>query len=165
MCFDETHGSNYPRFAKWTELQAHIKTEHPPTCPYPICHVGRSWLNVSALLLTKSPAETCLPVEPESQGAPQGSHRSRSQSQPGNCSGTDAFISKQHFRGHDDESQQLWSRTQAKAETRIRFSRSGQSGSGRYADTSEEAQADFERYREGLAVSSAGLRQDVQDGS
>jgi hypothetical protein len=39
ICSHQSHTQDFPSFSKWSDLQNHIKNEHPPVCPYEICHV------------------------------------------------------------------------------------------------------------------------------
>jgi hypothetical protein len=39
-CSHRDHTDSLPSFSRWSDLQAHIKTEHPPVCPYEACHVS-----------------------------------------------------------------------------------------------------------------------------
>lgn len=38
ICSDSSHPHPRPTFRTWTDLQKHLKSDHPPTCPYPSCN-------------------------------------------------------------------------------------------------------------------------------
>lgn len=42
ICSHQDHADDLPSFSRWSDLQGHIKTDHPPVCPYEACHVSHS---------------------------------------------------------------------------------------------------------------------------
>lgn len=40
MCSHDAHGMEGMVFPNWSALRAHVKTEHPPTCPFEGCNVS-----------------------------------------------------------------------------------------------------------------------------
>jgi general transcription factor IIIA len=62
MCSHDVHGDEGMVFPNWSALRAHVKMEHPPTCPFEACNVGSLGVGRGYRLILSACRVACLRV-------------------------------------------------------------------------------------------------------